>query len=50
MDSLAGTMWKLVGVGAGNAAGQDVPSPIGRHPTGFVMFTGDRIPVAVTDA
>src|SRR3954452_9640100 len=49
LASLAGTMWRLVEVRAFNA-GQEVPSPIGRHPMGFVMFVEDRILVAVTDA
>ncbi|MDO9706914.1 lipocalin-like domain-containing protein [Paracraurococcus lichenis] len=50
MTALAGTMWKLLEVTAVDAAGQEVPSPIGSHPLGFVMFGEDRMLVAVADA
>ncbi|MDO9714355.1 lipocalin-like domain-containing protein, partial [Paracraurococcus lichenis] len=49
MEALAGTMWRLIEVTARDDAGREVPSPIGQHPMGFVMFKDDRILVAVTD-
>jgi Lipocalin-like domain len=49
MQSLAGTMWKLIEAFASDEAGSELPSPIGEHPMGFVMFEAERMIVAVVD-
>jgi hypothetical protein len=49
MQSLAGTMWKLIQAFASDEAGGDLPSLLGQHPMGFVMFEAERMIVAVVD-
>jgi hypothetical protein len=49
MQSLAGTMWKLIEASAFDEAGQVLPSPLGPHPIGFAMCEAERVIVAVSD-
>ena len=49
MQSLAGTMWRLVEASAVDDRGREVPSPLGRHPMGFVIFGEDRMLGAIAE-
>ena len=42
MQSLAGTMWKLVEALAFDDAGGELPPPFGPQPMGFVIFETER--------
>lgn len=43
MNSLAGTVWKLVAVRAYDDAGRELPPPYGSQPLGIVSFDAERI-------
>jgi hypothetical protein len=49
VQSLAGTMWKLVEAFEAGAPGTELPPPLGQHPLGFAIFEADRMMVAVCD-
>jgi hypothetical protein len=49
MQSLDGTMWRLIEASAFDDDGHELPPPLGEHPMGFVMFEAERIMVAVVD-
>jgi hypothetical protein len=49
MQSLSGTMWKLVEASASDAEGRELPPPLGPKPMGFVMFEEDRMMGAIVD-
>jgi hypothetical protein len=49
MQSLAGTMWKLIEASEFDDEGNKLPPPLGPHPMGFVMFDAERMIVAVCD-
>lgn len=48
MQSLAGTMWKVIEARAFDAAGRKL-LPLGPQPIGFVIFEADRMLAAVVD-
>jgi hypothetical protein len=50
MQSVAGTMWKLVEAFETDGQGIELPAPLGLHPMGFVVFEAERMLVAVCDA
>jgi hypothetical protein len=49
MQSLAGTMWRLIEASAFNEEGRELPPPFGPSPMGFGMFDGERMITAVSD-
>jgi hypothetical protein len=49
MESLAGTMWKLVEARAFDGAGRRF-EPLGPQPIGFAIFETERMLGAITDA
>ena len=49
MQTLTGTIWRVVEAFAFDAEGREIPSPIGRHPIGIVAFEEDRMIGAVAD-
>ena len=49
MQSLAGTMWKLVEALAFDDAGGELPPPFGPQPMGFVIFETERTLGAICD-
>jgi hypothetical protein len=48
MQSLAGTMWKLIDASAFDEAGREMPSPLATA-NGFCMLEAERVIVAVSD-
>ena len=48
MDSLAGTIWRVIEVRGGAAADAE-PQPLGPHPVGLVMFEAERMMGVVAD-
>ena len=48
MQTLAGTMWRLVEARRFDEAGRDM-QPIGPNPVGFILFEADRFLGAVVD-
>src|SRR6516165_9741859 len=49
MQSLSGTMWRLIAVSAFDTEGRPLSHPLGPSPMGFVMFEAERMMVAVCD-
>jgi hypothetical protein len=49
MQSLDGTMWRLIEASAFDDNGHELSPPLGKHPMGFGMFEAGRIVVAVVD-
>jgi hypothetical protein len=49
MQSLAGTMWRLIQASAFDDDGHELSPPLGKHPMGFLMFEAERMMVAVID-
>jgi hypothetical protein len=49
MQSLAGTMWRLIEASAFDEAGQVLPSPLAPHPIGFAICEAERVIVTVSD-
>ena len=49
MQSLAGTMWRLVEAVETDEQGTKLPPPLGLHPMGFAIFEAERMLVAVCD-
>src|SRR6516164_1756927 len=49
MQSLDGTVWRLIEASAFDDDGHELSPPLGKHPMGFVMFEAERIIVAVVD-
>jgi uncharacterized heparinase superfamily protein len=49
MQTLSGTMWKLIEASAFDEEGHELTSPLGQHPMGFAMFEAERMMVAVAD-
>jgi hypothetical protein len=50
MQTLAGTVWRVVEAFAFDSEGRDVPPPFGRHPLGLVAFEEARMLGAISDA
>ena len=48
MQTLAGTMWKLIEVRRFDESGREV-QPIGPNPMGFILFEADRMLGALVD-
>jgi hypothetical protein len=49
MQSLSGTIWKLIAASTFDVEGHELPSPLGPHPMGIVMFEAERMIGAVGD-
>ena len=49
MQTLSGTMWKLIEASAFDEEGHELARPLGELPMGFVMFEAERMIVAVAD-
>src|SRR5947209_2378562 len=48
MPSLVG-IWKLIAARAFNAAGAELPPPLGPHPAGIAMFDPERVIATACD-
>jgi len=49
MQSLDGTMWRLIEGSAFDDDGHELSPPLGKHPMGFAMYKAGRILVAAVD-
>ena len=49
MQTLSGTMWKLIAASAFDEEGHELASPLGPVPIGFAIFEAERMMVAVVD-
>src|SRR5262245_411278 len=49
MQTLIGTMWKLIEASSFNEEGHELTPPLGQHPMGIAMFEAERMIVAVAD-
>lgn len=49
MQTLSGTMWKLIEASAFDEEGHELASPLGPVPIGFAIFEAERMMVAVVD-
>jgi hypothetical protein len=49
MQSLTGTMWRLIEASAFDDDGHELSPPLGKYPMGFVMFEAERMMGAVID-
>jgi hypothetical protein len=49
MQSLAGTMWRLIEASAFDEEGRELPPPFGPCPMGFGMFEAERMIGAISD-
>ena len=49
MQSLDGTVWRLIEASAFDDDGHELSPPLGKYPMGFVMFEAERMMGAVID-
>src|SRR5262245_17675646 len=49
MQTLSGTIWKLIEASAFDEEGHELTPPLGELPMGFAMFETERMIVAVAD-
>jgi hypothetical protein len=49
MQSLSGSLWKLIEASAFDEAGRELPPPVGPEPMGFLLIAAERLIVAVSD-
>jgi uncharacterized heparinase superfamily protein len=49
MQTLSGTMWKLIEARGFDEEGHELAPPLGQVPIGFAMFEAERMIVAVAD-
>jgi hypothetical protein len=49
MQTLSGTMWKLIEAPGVDEEGHELAPPLGQVPMGFAMFEAERMIVAVAD-